>query len=169
MDHASSALTDMPLAAIFAVDDEDNDRQLLAQGLRAAGIRNPCRQFTCGEEMLDALLDVLRGAAAPLLCFVDVKMAGMSGLDVLRWIRAQQTLRDIPVVMLSSSEAPDHLAEALQFGAQCYTAKFPSPEDLRHIVEAAERFAAAAASGAAFPLPCNLLCTANHAVAGTHG
>lgn len=169
MEIAASVPTELPMAEIFAVDDEDNDRQLLAHALESAKVRNPCRQFTCGEEMLDALLDVLRGAPAPLLCFVDVMMAGMSGLDVLRWIRAQHALRDIPVVMLSSSEAPDHLGEALQFGAQCYTAKFPAPEQLREIVDAAERFAAAAATGASFPLPCNLLLGARHAVASSHG
>lgn len=167
MEIVASGPTEMPMAEIFAVDDEESDRQLLAHALQAAKIRNPCRQFNCGEEMLDALLNVLRGAPAPLVCFVDVMMAGMSGLDVLRWIRAQRALRDIPVVMLSSSEAPDHLGEALQLGAQCYAAKFPAPAQLREIVDAAERFVAAAASGAAFPLPCNLLLGSRPAVAGT--
>jgi CheY-like chemotaxis protein len=143
--------------AIFAVDDDESDRRLFERALRAADIPNACRLFDSGDALLDALIDVLRGAPPPLVCFVDVKMAGMSGLDVLRWIRAQHALRDLPVVMLSSCDAPDFLAEANHFGAQCYTTKFPEPEQLREIVATAERFAAAAACGGAFQLPCNLL------------
>jgi CheY-like chemotaxis protein len=153
------------LAAIFAVDDEDNDRRLFLRALAAAEIEHPCRQFTCGYEMLDALIEVLRGAPLPIACFIDVKMAGMSGLDVLRWIRAQQALREMPVIMLSSSEAPDHIDEAMLHGAQCYTAKFPGPEHLRQIIENAQRFTAAACGGSAFQLPCNLLLKAHQAVA----
>ncbi len=156
MEPSSSAARDHPVAKIFAVDDEETDRQLLQRALQTAKIPYPCRVFSSGAEMLDALLAVLRGAPQPILCFVDVKMAGMSGLDVLRWIRAQHGLHEIPIVMLSSSKAPDHLAEALQFGAQCYTAKFPSPEQLREIVGMAEHFAAAA-NGGSFPVTCNLL------------
>lgn len=160
---SSSTPADAAPGTIFAVDDDENDRRLFASALSAAGLRHSCRFFSCGDELLDALLDVLRGATPPVLCFVDVKMAGMSGLDVLRWIRAQHALREIPVVMLSSSEAPDHLAEALHFGAQCYTAKFPEPAQLRQIVTTAEQFVAA--SAASFLLPCNLLLAAHQAVA----
>lgn len=147
---------------IFAVDDDENDRLLLQRTLQSLGLR--CRMFSCGDDLLDALLDVLRGAAAPLLCIVDVKMAGMGGLDVLRWIRAQHGLREIPVMMLSSSDASDHLAEALQFGAQCYTAKFPGVDEMRAIVAAAKRHAELASEGAAFALPCNLLLGARQVV-----
>jgi CheY-like chemotaxis protein len=153
------------LDPIFAVDDEEHDRQQFLRALSAAGIQNPCRQFTCGGEMLDALIDVLRGGRAPIACFVDVKMAGMTGLDVLRWIRAQQALHEVPVVMLSSSEAPDHIAEAMLHGAQCYTAKFPGPDHLREILANARRFTAAACGSSAFPISCNLLLGASHAVA----
>jgi CheY-like chemotaxis protein len=149
------------LDEIFAVDDDETDRILLQHAVAAVAGDHRCRLFTCGDDLIDALLDVLRGARPPLMCFIDVKMAGMGGLDVLRWIRAQPALRDIPVVMLSSSDAPDHLAEALQFGAQCYVAKFPGAEEMQEIVTAAKRHATA---GAAFPLPCNLLLHARQAV-----
>lgn len=143
--------------AIFLVDDEETDRVLFRRALADAGVPHRCRVFSCGDELLDALIDVLRGSPAPLACFVDVKMAGMSGLDVLRWIRAQSALNRIAVVMLSSSDDPEFLSEALQFGAQCYVAKFPGPEQLREILASAERHAAAASCCSAFQLSCNLL------------
>jgi len=146
-----------PLPAIFAVDDDEGDRLLFLRAVGEAKLPYPCRLFTAGEHLLDALIDVLRGAAAPVVCFIDVKMAGMSGLDVLRWIRAQHALDAMPVVMLSSSDHPENLAEAHQFGAQCYIAKFPPADQLREIITSAERYFTAAHGGSAFSVACNLL------------
>jgi two-component system response regulator len=155
---ASPAVNATPTApTVFAVDDDESDRRLFLRAMTDAGMPHRCRLFACGDDLLDALIDVLRGAAAPSACFVDVKMAGMSGLDVLRWIRAQPGLNGIPVIMLSSSDDPQFLSEALQFGAQCYAAKFPGAGQLREILSAAERHTAAATCCSAFQLPCNLL------------
>lgn len=146
------------------VDDEEIDRTLFGGLVRATGASHPLRVFGRGDDLIDALIGVLRGAPAPLVCFVDVKMPGMSGFDVLRWIRCQHAFDEIPVVMLSSSEAPLDLHEAQHFGAQCYVTKFPRPEVLIALLQEAERVAAANASGP-FKLACNLLLTRAHAVA----
>ena len=155
--NAFSPASTPSLGVIFAVDDEESDRLLFQRRIAAAGLPYTCRLFASGDELLDALIDVLRGAPAPAACFVDVKMAGMSGLDVLRWIRAQRALDPIPVIMLSSSDDPLFLAEASHFGAQCYAAKFPSDAQLRDILTAAQTHADAASCATAFTLPCNLL------------
>jgi CheY-like chemotaxis protein len=141
---------------IFMVDDEEIDRTLFQRLLTEAGVEHPCRQFSSGEHLIDALISVLRGATPPIACFLDVRMPGMTGFDVLRWIRCQRTLDDIAVVMLSSSEEPHDLSEALYYGAQCYVAKFPPAAQLREILEEADA-AAAAAHARPFKLSCNLL------------
>lgn len=149
--------------SIYMVDDEEVDRLLFTRVVRAAQLPNECQVFPRGDDLIDALIQVLRGAPAPLVCFLDVKMAGMTGFDVLRWIRCQRLFDDMPVVMLSSSEQPRDLNEAQHYGAQCYVAKFPTPEHLRAIVQEAERVAAASTVGP-FKLPFNLLLGAAHAV-----
>lgn len=148
---------------IFLVDDDELDRSMFCRLMREARVPNPCRVFAHGEEIIDALIGVLRGAPLPLACFLDVRMPGMNGFDVLRWIRCQRPLDDISVVMLSSSEEPAHLGEANHFGAQCYLAKFPNAETLVEIVHAATRAADASATNP-FKLPCNLLTGAPHVV-----
>ena len=142
---------------IFAVDDEAGDLLLLAKLLEQPGLPYPCRLFPSGEKVMDALLDVLRGAPAPLVCFIDVKMPGMSGFDVLRWIRCQDALDVVPVIMLSSSDDPAHPTEAYGIGAQCYARKFPSLEEMRNLIAAARRYSAERAAPEAFHVPCNLL------------
>jgi len=157
----SISATSRPL---FLVDDDEADRLILTRLMRATGLSNPCRMFPRGDALIDALIEVLRGAPAPLACFLDVKMPGMNGFDVLRWIRCQHALDDIPVVMLSSSEEQRDLHEAQHFGAQCYVAKFPPAETFRLIVDEAQRVAAAATI-TPFKLPCNLLLGTGAAVA----
>jgi CheY-like chemotaxis protein len=149
-----------PPRQIFAVDDDAGDLLLLAKLLEQPGLPYPCRLFSSGEQLMDALVDVLRGAPAPLVCFIDVKMAGMSGFDVLRWIRCQDALDSVPVIMLSSSDDPAKPSEACGVGAQCYARKFPSMEELRNIVTAARRYSADRAAPESFHVPCNLLINA---------
>lgn len=144
------------LRPIFMLDDEEVDRVLFARLLRDAEVKNPSRIFSRGEDLIDAMIAVLRGAPPPLVCFLDVKMPGMNGFDVLRWIRCQQACNDIPVVMLSSSTEPRDLNEAHHSGAQCYIPKFPRPDAFCQILDEAARVAAANSPGP-FKLPCNLL------------
>ena len=151
---------------IFAADDEANDRLLFARLLAPPGPGNPCRFFSSGEEIMSALLKVLRGAPTPLACFIDVKMPGVSGFDVLRWIRWQDALDPMPVIMLSSSDDPQKLHEACGVGAQCYLKKFPGAAELHAIIAEAQRYSADSATAAEFHLPCNLL--PGHANAAWH-
>lgn len=141
---------------LFLVDDEEIDRTLFPRLVREADLPHPVRVFARGEEFIDAMIEVLRGADAPLVCFVDVRMPGMNGFDVLRWVRCQHALDNVPVVMLSSSEEAHHLSEAQHAGAEAYVAKFPTTAQLRELVGEAQRVTAAATDHA-FKLPCNLL------------
>lgn len=151
-----SSDTSIQSRPLYLVDDEEIDRLLFARLLREARIGNPARVFVRGEDIIDALIEVLRGAAPPLACFLDVRMPGMNGFDVLRWIRCQHALDGLPVVMLSSSEETRDLVEARHAGAQCYLTKFPTASQLRAIVDEAERVAASSGDQP-FRIPCNLL------------
>ncbi|MDB6168810.1 MAG: Response regulator [Verrucomicrobia bacterium] len=142
---------------IFLVDNDEKDRVLFLEALRDAGIKNPCRMFATGDEMIEALIEVLQGTTPPLVCFLDVKMEGMDGLDVLRWIRLQDALSEISVIMISSCQDPRSMHDALRFGAQCYAGKFPSAVQFRQILAEAEKFSAVACGKSAFNVPCNLL------------
>ena len=155
------SVTSQPL---FMVDDDELDRTLFGRLLQQGNITHPCRVFAHGEDLIDALIEVLRGAPQPLACFLDVRMPGMNGFDVLRWIRCQHALDDVAVIMLSSSEETRDLNEANHYGAQCYLSKFPTAPQLAEIVLEAER-AAQASVAHAFKLPCNLLCTSSSAAA----
>jgi two-component system response regulator len=145
---------------VLAVDDDADDVDLLRLLLRKAGVPNPVEIYNEGEDIIKALSKFAQSslkAIKPLLCFLDVKMPGMTGHEVLRWIRAQPALDCVPVVMLSSSEHPEDIKQAAQNGAQCYLTKYPQPAVLREIIDEAERFAQGVPASECFRIPANQL------------
>lgn len=145
---------------IFAVDDDPDDADLLRLLLRKAGIDYPLQVYRHGDDVITALSELVENSLRvfrPLLFFLDVKMPALTGHDVLKWIRAQPTLKSVPVIMLSSSEHPEDIKRAAEAGAQCYLAKYPQPEVLKEVLEEAERFSLGAPADDCFRMPTNLL------------
>jgi CheY-like chemotaxis protein len=147
---------------ILAVDDDEDDIDLLRLLFRKAGVLQPLEVHRSGEDLIAALSAVVKksvDAVLPLLCFLDVKMPSASGHEILGWIRKQPELDRVSVVMLSSSEHPEDVKQAALGGAQCYLAKYPQPAVLRRVIEEAERMSAAGVAVARewFGLPANLL------------
>jgi CheY-like chemotaxis protein len=149
-------------SVIVAVDDEEDDIDLMRLLFRKTGVDYPVEVYRQGEDLIQALSVLMEKsvqAVIPLLCFLDVKMPSINGHEVLRWIRRQRQLDGLSVVMLSSSEHPEDVRQAAENGAQCYLAKYPNPTVLRGVLEEAERISSsgAAVSKEWFGLPANLL------------
>jgi CheY-like chemotaxis protein len=144
---------------IIAIDDDEDDVDLLRIMLRKAGIPNPMQVYREGEKALQALTKLAQESLRPLLCFLDVKMPAISGIDILKWIRTTPALNSMPVVMLSTSDQPGDVLKAAQNGAQCYLVKYPQPAVLKAIVDDAERFALGSPAEDCFRLPNNQLLT----------
>lgn len=133
-----------PRGVILAVDDEEEDIELMRLLFRKAGVQRPIEVYRSGEDLVAALTEAIEKsttAELPLLCFLDVKMPSMNGHELLRWIRSRPELDGVSVVMLSSSEHPADVKAAAQGGAQCYLAKYPQPTVLKSVISEAERIA----------------------------
>lgn len=66
----------------------------------------------------------------PTVILLDLVMPGLDGLTVLRFIRANESTRDVPVIVLSSKEEAVTKAEAFEHGANDYIVKLPDPIEL---------------------------------------
>ena len=116
---------------ILVADDEDNLRWVLEKGLRHAGYEVTCVED--GEAVLRAF------EAEPFdLAFLDVRMPGLNGLDVLQRLRERHP--DAQVVVMTAHGTMDTAIQAMQRGAYDYLAK---PFDLDEVVLLAERALAA--------------------------
>ena len=133
--------TPPPLAAprsrIFVVDDSKTLRVQLQQMLKT---EFDCQAFSDGPSALEAAL-----AQPPDLILSDVVMEPYDGYELCRRVREQPLLKDVPLVLLTSSEDRDGRALGLEQGADDYLAK---PVHVAGAVRA-RALAAAAARGAA--------------------
>lgn len=130
---------------IVAVDDEADDIFFLRHVLKKTGLPHEFQPFSNGEAAMVALSAIANGDTAanfPLVCFLDIKMVGMTGLDLLRWIRSQRGLDALPVIMYSSSDHPQDVDTARELGAQGYVKKYPSVAAMQTLLDEARDFAA---------------------------
>jgi class 3 adenylate cyclase len=102
--------------SILLVDDNEDNRAMLARRLGRQGYQ--VRTAPGGREALDALQ-----AEAADLVLLDVLMPGMNGYEVLQRLKADERLRDIPVLMISALDEMDSVVRCIQLGAEDYLSK----------------------------------------------
>lgn len=105
---------------IFIVDDSPTDIELTTIALEATGREIVVRFATDGKSALAMLRNELR---VPALILLDLKMPGMDGIEVLREICADDRLRDLPVVVVTSSALESDREDAFAAGASGYIQK----------------------------------------------
>lgn len=136
-------MTTAPLR-ILIVDDDHGHCELVRRNLRRSGIANDIAVAHRGDVALDmifhpaaAAADDKTGGNGPLLVLLDINMpGGLSGLDVLRAIKADVRTRMIPVVMLTTTDDPREVNRCYDLGCSIYITK---PVDPEKFVEAVKR------------------------------
>jgi len=104
------------MTRVLVIEDDPFVRKLLELHLRNAG-----HEVTLAADAIEGLKEVLH--AAPDLILLDVAMPYMSGLEVLKALKSDESSRHIPVVMLTGKTDPDTWAEASRSGADAYLNK----------------------------------------------
>jgi two-component system response regulator len=124
---------------IVIVDDDADDAFFTQRQMNKVGILNPVVVCTGGNEALRYLRrlcqEQTRTEDLPCVVFLDVKMPGLGGHDVLAWARRQPQLNEVKFVMLSTSDDPRDLNRARELGADKYLIKHPPAEHLRDLVQ----------------------------------
>lgn len=111
---------------ILLAEDNSNDAELTLLALAEQNLAGSVTLVRDGAEALDHLLSALNPAweeCRPAVILLDIKMPKLDGLEVLKRIRADERLRTIPVVMLTSSKEDRDLAESYRLGANAYVVK----------------------------------------------
>jgi CheY-like chemotaxis protein len=112
---------------IYLADDDKDDRELFVDALREV---DPSAIITQAEDGMQ-LMDILRTIKDPLaeILFLDINMPGKGGFECLQEIRKQQGgLKEINIIILSTSNDPQDIERALELGASFYAVK-PSSFD----------------------------------------
>ena len=125
---------------ILLVEDNPGDAGLVKVALEESGRGSWLHVCPDGEEALAYLRERSGNGGGPDLVLLDLRMPGLSGGEVLEAMRADRTLRSIPVVVLSTSSAPDDIAHAYRADANAYVTKPLDLDGFLHTVQAIERF-----------------------------
>ncbi|AAM42705.1 response regulator [Xanthomonas campestris] len=115
------------IRTILLAEDSPADAEMAVDALRDARLANPIVHVEDGVETMDYLLR--RGAFAnreeglPAVLLLDIKMPRLDGLEVLKQIRNEESLKRLPVVILSSSREESDLARSWDLGVNAYVVK----------------------------------------------
>ncbi len=118
----------MKPALILLVEDNEADIDLTLDAFREARIENEIHVCRNGQEVLDYLFgegEYSDRAAHPLpdLVLLDLKMPGIDGHEVLRRVKGAESLKRIPVIILTSSSEEGDRALSYDHGANSYLVK----------------------------------------------
>lgn len=113
------------LPIILLVDDDEDHLFVAERALSRAGIRARLCMAREGKEALRVLEQeaAATDGGAIALVMLDLRMPGMSGIEMLDRMRGDERLCAIPVVVISSSDRPEEVREAYAHGANSYVVK----------------------------------------------
>ncbi|HVE42650.1 MAG TPA: response regulator [Planctomycetota bacterium] len=137
---AGGAASSRPFATLL-VEDNPDQAFFTTRALIKVGFPDPIRVATDGEEAIA----YLQGTGdfqdrsrfpVPSLVLLDLRLPRKSGFEVLEWARAQAEFRELPIVILTTSDAPADQDRAAALGASSYLVK---PLELRDLTAMAEQ------------------------------
>ena len=125
------------LNRILLAEDNEHDVELTLNALAENRLANEVVVVRDGAEALDYLYRRggyrLREEGNPVVLLLDLKMPKVDGLEVLRQVKQDDALRQMPVVMLTSSREESDLVESYRLGVNAYVVK---PVEFSRFVEA---------------------------------
>jgi CheY-like chemotaxis protein len=127
---------------VLLVEDNPGDVRLTREALREGKIRNNLHVARDGVEALAFLRrqGEHAGAPRPDLILLDLNLPRKDGREVLTEIKDDATLRQIPVVVLTSSQAEEDIIRAYDLHANCYISKPVDLDQFINVVRSIEDF-----------------------------
>ena len=128
---------------ILLVEDNPADMRLTKEALKEGKVLCTLHWVKDGVEALDFLYrrNEHANAARPDLILLDLNLPRMDGREVLANVKADTTLRRIPVVILTTSKAEEDIVRSYDLYANCYITKYPVDLDsFIEVIRSIDRF-----------------------------
>lgn len=131
---------------ILIVEDDRVDVLILKRVLKDLNVTNALVCVANGEEAIG----YLRGKDSETACLIllDLNMPRMNGFEFLTILRADEALKDIPVVVVTTSGEPQDMARSFELGAAAYIVKCCDYGEFREKVKVVAPFLASVGSPA---------------------
>ncbi len=127
---------------ILLIEDNDGDILLISEALEEAKIINQMNSVKDGHRAIQYLCNegAYTNAVRPDLILLDINLPKKNGLEVLNFIKTSDHLRQIPVVMLTTSSSPGDIDAAYRNYANCYITKPVGADDFLKVISEIENF-----------------------------
>jgi len=127
---------------VLLVEDNPGDIRLIQEALKRSKMTIGLHVVMDGNEAIAFLRREGKHAeaAAVDMVILDLSLPGKGGREVLAEIKADKRLRRIPVMIHSSSSAPEDIAKSYDLHANCYITKSLDLEQLMKVVQSVEDF-----------------------------
>jgi CheY-like chemotaxis protein len=124
------------------VEDNPGDVRLTQEAMKETKVHNTMHVVSDGEEALAFLRKEGKYPKAPRpdLIILDLNLPKKGGREVLAEIKADESLRTIPVVVLTISKAEEDILKSYKLNANCYIAKPIDLDQFVKVVKAIEDF-----------------------------
>ncbi|GGT17629.1 response regulator [Nonomuraea spiralis] len=135
-------MTDWRPIDVLLVEDDQGDILLTREAFELNKVRNRLNVVNDGEQAMAYLRREHAYAEAPRpdLILLDLNLPRMNGLEVLREVKADATLRTIPVVILTTSEAEEDILHSYRLHANAYVSKPVDFEQFIRVVRQIDDF-----------------------------
>jgi len=127
---------------ILLIEDNEGDILLTTEALLEGKIFNKVSVVRDGEEALDFLdqKGKYTDADAPDLLLLDVNLPRKNGHEVLQYVKTNELLKHIPVIMLTTSSSESDVKKSYNNHANCYITKPVESESFLNVVASIENF-----------------------------
>ena len=123
---------DSSLLYVILADDDESDRINFTEALEESRIKTVVNAVNDGVELMEFLSK--EGIPVPHIIFLDLNMPRKNGLDCLKEIRSMVKLKDVAVVIYSTSSYEKDIEETFQHGANVYIKKPTDFDTLKKVL-----------------------------------
>ncbi|HYZ85263.1 MAG TPA: response regulator [Bryobacteraceae bacterium] len=114
--------SDLALRRVLLVEDNESDAklvQIFCPHFVSAGLEHA----KDSDEAFDKLGQAVHTRSLPSLILLDLNIPGVGGLEILKYVKSEEGLRQIPIVVISSSQNPKEIFEVYAAGASAFVPK----------------------------------------------
>ena len=131
-----------PPVEILLVEDNPGDVRLTKEALKEGKVYNNLHWAKDGVEALEFLRQQGKYAKSPRpdIILLDLNLPKKDGREVLSVIKHDEQLKQIPVVVLTTSKAEEDVLRSYELHANCYVTKPVDLEKFIHVVQSIDRF-----------------------------
>lgn len=120
------------MRSILIVEDSEDDAILLKRTLKKCGVANPVHTVSNAADTLAYLDD--RNNPCPGIIFIDLRMPGIHGLQLLSILKARPDCADVLLFILSGHDNLERVREAYRLGAKSFVSKPIRPAEMENLI-----------------------------------